>query len=119
MTDTSIRIQSDTRDALRAAKQGGESYDDVLDRLLNSGYREWNTPRAETSLDELYEGGIERGSTRRLEYVIESLGEAEELSDGLIWQSEIWEALTIEELIGGLLEAQYLLDREVKPEDSE
>lgn len=34
MTDTSIRISSENRDRLRAAKQGGESYDDVLDRLL-------------------------------------------------------------------------------------
>lgn len=35
MTDTSIRISSENRDRLRAEKQGGESYDDVLDRLLD------------------------------------------------------------------------------------
>jgi len=35
MTDTSIRLDSDTRDRLRAAKQGGEKYDETINRLLD------------------------------------------------------------------------------------
>jgi hypothetical protein len=35
MTDTSIRLDSDTRDRLRAAKEGGEKYDETITRLLN------------------------------------------------------------------------------------
>jgi len=31
---TSIRVDSETRDKLRAEKQGGETYDDVILRLL-------------------------------------------------------------------------------------
>jgi hypothetical protein len=34
MTSTSIRIDTETRDLLRARGQMGESYDDVLRRLL-------------------------------------------------------------------------------------
>lgn len=34
MSKTSISVQSETRDRLRAHKRGGESYDDVLRRLL-------------------------------------------------------------------------------------
>jgi hypothetical protein len=32
--DTTVTLASDTRDRLRAAKQGGETYDDVVNRLL-------------------------------------------------------------------------------------
>lgn len=35
MTDTSIRIEGDVRDRLRAEKKGGETYSDVIDRLLD------------------------------------------------------------------------------------
>jgi len=35
MSDTSIRLDSDTRDRLRAAKEGGEKYDETLNRLLD------------------------------------------------------------------------------------
>lgn len=35
MDKTTIQIDSDTRDRLRAAKVGNETYDDVLDRLLS------------------------------------------------------------------------------------
>lgn len=34
--DTTIRVRSETRDKLRAAKEGGESYDDVINRLLEA-----------------------------------------------------------------------------------
>jgi predicted CopG family antitoxin len=35
MTKTSIQIDAQTRDRLRAAKVGGESYDDLINRLLD------------------------------------------------------------------------------------
>lgn len=35
MSDTSIRLDSDTRDRLRAEKEGGEKYDETLNRLLD------------------------------------------------------------------------------------
>jgi len=35
MPETSIRLESDTRDRLRAAKEGGEKYDETLNRLLD------------------------------------------------------------------------------------
>jgi predicted CopG family antitoxin len=35
MTDTSIRITSDTRDRLRGAKRGGETYSETINRLLD------------------------------------------------------------------------------------
>lgn len=35
MTDTSIRLQSDTRDRIRAEKKGGETYDETLNRVLD------------------------------------------------------------------------------------
>ena len=35
MSDTSIRLTSDTRDRLRAEKNGGESYDETITRLLD------------------------------------------------------------------------------------
>lgn len=33
---TMIELYADTRDKLRAAKVGGETYDDVINRLLES-----------------------------------------------------------------------------------
>jgi len=35
MADTTIPIEGDTRDRLRAAKVGGETYSDVINRLLD------------------------------------------------------------------------------------
>ncbi len=34
MADTTIPIESDTRDRLRAEKVGNETYSDVIDRLI-------------------------------------------------------------------------------------
>jgi len=34
MTKTSIHLETDVRDRLRARKQGGESYSELVDRLL-------------------------------------------------------------------------------------
>lgn len=39
MTDTSIRLSSEVRDRLRAEKEGGETYDEVLERLLSEEQR--------------------------------------------------------------------------------
>jgi predicted CopG family antitoxin len=36
MTDTTIPIESDTRDRLRGKKRGGETYSDVIERLIDS-----------------------------------------------------------------------------------
>jgi len=39
--ETSMKVSSDTRDRVRAIKQGGETYDEVLLRLLEeAGYNE-------------------------------------------------------------------------------
>jgi len=37
MADTTIPIDSDVRDRLRAAKVGDETYSEVIDRLLGEG----------------------------------------------------------------------------------
>lgn len=34
MSDATIKLSKDTRDKLRAEKVGGETYDDVITRLL-------------------------------------------------------------------------------------
>lgn len=54
-------------------------------------------------------------SADRLEYVLESLDESEELANGLRWDSTVWgegsrKPCTVEELIGGLLEADCILE---------
>jgi len=36
MSETSIRLKSETRDRLRAEKIGDETYDDVINRVLDS-----------------------------------------------------------------------------------
>ena len=61
------------------------------------------------SLEDLGEENIEGLDTYRLEHVIKTLKEAKELKNSLTWSSEVWESLTVEELIGGLLEAENIL----------
>lgn len=46
---TTIQVESDTRDELRAAKNGSETYNDVLLRILGS--------RGDTDTDTDTEGG--------------------------------------------------------------
>lgn len=68
-------------------------------------------PKAYTALDDLERELISPYSTERLEYVLKTLDEAEELNGNLCWKTAIWEGCTIEELLGGLIEAEYLLER--------
>lgn len=63
-----------------------------------------------TRLDDLEAGNVTPGSTDRLEFVLEQLNEAEELADGLDWQSRVWESVTVEELLGALIEADWILE---------
>lgn len=49
---------------------------------------------------------------KRLEYVLETLEDADELSEGLAWETEIVEhGLTLEEILGALGEAKWLLEQ--------
>lgn len=63
-----------------------------------------------TKLDDLGAENISPGSTDRLEFVLEQLAEAAELSDGLDWQSRLWGSVTVEELLGALIEADWVLE---------
>lgn len=65
----------------------------------------------ETSLKDLAEENIGEFETYRLEYVIKTLKSAEKLENDLSWNFTLWKDLTVEELIGGLLEAENLLER--------
>lgn len=49
---------------------------------------------------------IQRDSTERLEFVLESLNDADEISDEVDWQIELWRGCTVEEVIGALVEAE-------------
>lgn len=42
--DTTVKLNPATRDRLRAAKVGGETYDDVVNRLLDSVYEQEASP---------------------------------------------------------------------------
>jgi len=66
--------------------------------------------RTYSSLDELEPENISSGSTDRLEFVLERLSEANSLENDLVWQSEIWNDVTVEELLGALIEADRLLE---------
>lgn len=67
--------------------------------------------KAYTRLDDLEKKKIATGPTKRLEYILKTLNEADELNGPLCWQTELWEGCTVEELLGGLIEAErFLLD---------
>lgn len=72
----------------------------------------------ETSLEELGKGNINYYNTHRLEYVLNKLNGAEELENDLTWSSVVWEGCTVEELLGGLIEAEQLLEREKQREEN-
>lgn len=63
-------------------------------------------------LDDLEKENIWKHSTERLEYVLGTLNTSNELNEDLHWRVEIWPDCTIEELLGALIEAENLLDRE-------
>ncbi len=65
----------------------------------------------ESSLEDLAKDNISEGSTFRLKFVIDSINEANNLKNDLTWNSHICEGLTIEELLGGIIEAENLLER--------
>lgn len=63
-----------------------------------------------TRLDDLGQENISPGSTARLEYALDQLAEAEELNEGFDWKTKLWPHVTIEELLGALIEADWLLE---------
>lgn len=63
-----------------------------------------------TRLDDLGHEHISPGSTARIEYALDQLAEAEELNEGLHWKTKLWDHVTIEELLGALIEADWLLE---------
>lgn len=65
----------------------------------------------EHSLENLAKENIGEYETHRLEYVLETLDNTEILTNNQTGHSTIWKNLTIEELIGGLIEAENLLQR--------
>jgi hypothetical protein len=46
----------------------------------------------------------------RLEYCLRKVREADELESGLDWNAEVVPGLTVEELLGGLAEAEEVLE---------
>ena len=69
---------------------------------------EWSyEPR--TDLSDLGVDEVNTGSTDKLEFVLKKLDESDELAPGLCWSTEVWDDVTIEELIGALLVANYVL----------
>jgi hypothetical protein len=44
-----------------------------------------------------------------LEYIHKTACEADELENGLCWSDELWESCTVEELFGGIVEAEIFL----------
>lgn len=75
-----------------------------------------NGDRGYAALDELEADRVYQrtypGKREKLEYVLESLHDADELESGLDWKSELWAGCTVEEVLGGLLEAEDMLDDE-------
>lgn len=69
-----------------------------------------NDDRGYARLDELEAGNVGTGSTARLEYALDQLAEAEELNEGFDWKTELWPHVTVEELLGALIEADWLLE---------
>jgi len=63
----------------------------------------------ESSLEDLAKENISPLGTDRLEYVLKTLNDADELEGDLVWKSKVWEDCTVEELLGALIEAEYLL----------
>lgn len=61
-------------------------------------------------LDDLEAENVSPGSTDRLEFALEQLADADELDSGLDWQSRVWGSVTVEELLGALIEADWLLE---------
>ncbi|MCG1002889.1 MULTISPECIES: hypothetical protein [Halobacterium] len=51
---------------------------------------------------------LQGDSTDRLGYVLQSLHEADEISDDVDWETELWDGCTVEEVIGALVEAEGL-----------
>lgn len=74
-----------------------------------------------TDLDDLGVENISTTSTSRLEYVLESLDDADQLKNELAWRSELWAGVSVEELLGALIEADSVLEayREEAYEDYE
>jgi hypothetical protein len=62
-----------------------------------------------TDLEDLACENVNFGSTDRLEFVLEQLAESDELRPGLQWSTYLWDSVTVEELIGALLEADHVL----------
>jgi len=67
--------------------------------------------RSYARLDDLEKQNISPTSRRRLEYVLRTLNEADELNGNLCWSTEVWDGCTVEELLGGLIEAENLLEQ--------
>jgi len=66
--------------------------------------------KATAELQDLAPQNIGYGDTHRLEYVLEKLADADELNRELVWQSELWNGVTVEELLGALIESDWLLE---------
>ena len=66
-----------------------------------------------TDLTDLRKENVSIGDKHdRIEFVIDQLNDANELKNGLDYGSKVWGNCTVEELIGGLIEAEILLGPE-------
>jgi len=83
-----------------------------MPQIVDGDKKRWSKAdhKATADLQDLAPENIGYGDTHRLEYVLEKLADADELSRELVWQSELWEGVTVEELLGALIESDWLLE---------
>lgn len=66
-----------------------------------------------SALDDLSRDTVQQktsfGDRSMLEYVVRTLHDADGLGRDLVWQSEVWDGCTVEELLGALLEAEEMV----------
>jgi hypothetical protein len=50
--------------------------------------------------------------TDRLKFVLERLNKADKLEGELTWKTELWDSVTVEELLGALIKADGLIEHD-------
>lgn len=84
----------------------------ALDEVDGIGDDDLETIRNVTDANSFY---AIRGSFR---HVSETLDAADELDDSIEWDSEVWEGCTVEELVTGIVEAEFMLEAEEQEAES-
>lgn len=113
MTD-SERLNELKRDIEALKDNNPRHYRELREFVCGLEYTD-ATQKTYTRLDLLGKDNIYSHSTQRLEHVLKTLNKADELNGCLVWQTGVWENCSIEELIGGLIEAENLLKPHLEP----